>query len=171
MPVLVLASSTKIRSKLNVLAWRHDFPNISLWEMFRRSRAPNSEENGPIWLKSWKNVHKIRGKSYFLKHTTSDCLFLPWRFIYIYENKTKYHIKQVTQRATIAHLSPMCQGQSAPKPYAAPLPHNDATHKIWSRLAKVQKCEIFVTQGQVTPKWVVWFSPKSNSTKLSCLSW
>ena len=27
--------------------------------------------------------------------------------------------KQVVQRATIAHLSPTCQGQSAPKPYAA----------------------------------------------------
>ena len=51
-------------------------------------------------------------------------------------------------------------------------PHpNDASHKIWSRLAngfrdiQVQKCEIFVTQGQITPKWVVWFGPKSNSTK------
>ena len=43
-----------------------------------------------------------------------------------------------------------------------PFPHpNDATHKIWSRLAtgfrdiQVQMCEIFVTQGQVTPKSVV----------------
>ena len=36
---------------------------------------------------------------------------------------------------------------------------------------QVQKCEIFVTQGQVTLKWVVWFGPKSNSTKLLCLSW
>ena len=27
-------------------------------------------------------------------------------------------LKQVAQRATIAHLSPMCQGQPAPKPYA-----------------------------------------------------
>ena len=27
--------------------------------------------------------------------------------------------KQVAQKATIAHLSPMCQGQSAPKLYAA----------------------------------------------------
>ena len=35
---------------------------------------------------------------------------------------------------------------------------------------QVQKCEIFVTQGQVTPKWVVWFGPKSNSTKLLCMS-
>ena len=36
---------------------------------------------------------------------------------------------------------------------------------------QVQKCVIFVTQGQVTPKWVVWFGPKSNSTELLCLSW
>ena len=30
---------------------------------------------------------------------------------------------------------------------------------------QVQKCEIFVIQGQVTPKLVVWFRPKSNSTE------
>ena len=36
---------------------------------------------------------------------------------------------------------------------------------------QVQKCESVVTQGQVTPKWVVWFGPKSNSTELLCLSW
>ena len=36
---------------------------------------------------------------------------------------------------------------------------------------QVQMCEIFVTQGQLTPKWVVWFGSKSNSTELLCLSW
>ena len=36
---------------------------------------------------------------------------------------------------------------------------------------QVQMYEIFVTQGQVTPKWVIWFGPKSNSTQLLCLSW
>ena len=36
---------------------------------------------------------------------------------------------------------------------------------------QVQKCEIFVTQGQVISKWVVWFGPKSNLTELLCLSW
>ena len=42
--------------------------------------------------------------------------------------------KQVAQRATIAHLSPMCQGQSGH--LMQPFPHpNDATHKIWSRFA------------------------------------
>ena len=40
-----------------------------------------------------------------------------------------------------------------------------------SRDIHVQMCEIFFTQGQLTPKWVVWFGPKSNSTKLVCLSW
>ena len=44
-------------------------------------------------------------------------------------------IKKVAQRAMIAHLSPMCRGQSAPKPYAAFSHLNDATYKIWSRLA------------------------------------
>ena len=36
---------------------------------------------------------------------------------------------------------------------------------------QVQKSEIFVAQGQVTPNWVVWFGPKSSSTELLCLSW
>ena len=42
----------------------------------------------------------------------------------------------------------------------------------WStgfRDIQVQKCEMFVSQGQVTPKWVVWFGPNSNSTELLCL--
>ena len=45
------ASLTKIRSKMNKLAWRHHFPIISLWEIFRRSRAANSLVSGPIWPK------------------------------------------------------------------------------------------------------------------------
>ena len=36
---------------------------------------------------------------------------------------------------------------------------------------QVQKYETFLTEGQVTPKWVVWFGLKSNSTELLCLSW
>ena len=42
--------------------------------------------------------------------------------------------RQVAQRATIAHLSPMCQ-VNLPQNLLQPFPHpNDATHKIWSRL-------------------------------------
>ena len=68
--------------------------------------------------------------------------------------------------------------QSAQKPYAAFPPDPMMLHKKFDqdrptgfRYIQVQKCEIFVTQGQVTPKWVVWLGPKSNSTKLLCLSW
>ena len=45
------ASLTKIGLTMNELAWRHHFPIISLWEIFRRSRAANSTVSGPIWLK------------------------------------------------------------------------------------------------------------------------
>ena len=66
--------------------------------------------------------------------------------------------------------------KSAPKPYAAFSHPNASTYKFdpWPagfRDIQVQKCAIFVTQGQVTPKWVVLFGPKSNSTELLCLSW
>ena len=33
------------------------------------------------------------------------------------------------------------------------------------REIQVWKCKIFVIQGQVTPKWVVWSGPKSNASK------
>ena len=36
---------------------------------------------------------------------------------------------------------------------------------------QVQKCKIFLIQGQVTPKWIVWSGQKSNSSELLCLSW
>ena len=42
--------------------------------------------------------------------------------------------------------------------------------KTGFRDIQVQMCEIFVTEQQVTPKWVVWFGPKSNSTELLRLS-
>ena len=52
----------------------------------------------------------------------------------MYDFHYNYMLKQVAQRATIAHLSPMCQG-NLPQNLMQPFPHpNDATHKIWSRL-------------------------------------
>ena len=48
---LLPATLMMIRSKLNKLAWRHHFPIISLWEIFRPSRAANSVVSDPIWPK------------------------------------------------------------------------------------------------------------------------
>ena len=42
----------------------------------------------------------------------------------------------------------------------------------WStclRDIQVRKCKILIIQGQVTPKWVVWSGPKSNSSELLSL--
>ena len=36
---------------------------------------------------------------------------------------------------------------------------------------QVRNCKIFVIQGQVTPKRVVWSGPKSNPSELLCLFW
>ena len=46
--------------------------------------------------------------------------------------KSCWITEQVAQRATIAHLSPMCQ-VNLPQNLMQPFPYpNDATHKIWS---------------------------------------
>ena len=39
---------------MNEPAWRQHFPIISLWEIFRRSRAANSVVSGPIWPNSFE---------------------------------------------------------------------------------------------------------------------
>ena len=49
MPVLVTSNFDDDSKKLNELAWRHHFPIVSLF--FRRSRAANSVDSGPIWPK------------------------------------------------------------------------------------------------------------------------
>ena len=64
----------------------------------------------------------------------------------------------------MAHLSPMCQGQSAPKPYAAfPLPQYIKSDQDWQtgfRDIQVKMCEIFAIQGQVTLKMSGLIRPK-----------
>ena len=47
----------------------------------------------------------------------------------------------------------------------------DQDYQTGLRDIQVRKCKSFIIQGQVTPKWVVWSGPKSNSSELLCLSW
>ena len=56
------ATLMMIRSKMNELAWKQLFPIISLWEIFRCSRAANSVVSGPIWPKFelvWDVIHVL----------------------------------------------------------------------------------------------------------------
>ena len=48
MPVLVTSNVDDDSIKNE---WRHHFPIISLWEIFRRSMSANSLISGPIWPK------------------------------------------------------------------------------------------------------------------------
>ena len=68
--------------------------------------------------------------------------------------------------------------QSAQKPYAAfPPPQWCYTKnlikigQLASEIFKFKSVKFSSHKGNVTPKWVVWFGPKSNSTELLCLSW
>ena len=44
-------------------------------------------------------------------------------------------------------------------------------HQDWpTGYRDIQTCDIFVTQGQVTPKWVVWLGRNLNSSEILCMS-
>ena len=158
---------------------------------------------------------------------------------YFHRKSTNFHTKtkQVAQRATIAHLSPMCQGQIHLKKNNIEMDHenqrpeielvrtfmpvlvtsnfdDDSIKNEWASMEtpfshykstgnfldaqgqlrfspppvmlhikfdqdwptdlrdiQVRMSKIFVIQGQVTPKWVVWSGLKTNSCELLCLSW
>ena len=122
------ATLIMIRSKMNELARRQNFPSISLWEILRRSRAANSVVSGPIWPK----FELVRD----FMHVLVTCKYKKDRI-----QKKKKREKMKTS------FSPLCQWglsvameasvliQSAPNimlPFSHP---SDATHKIWSRLA------------------------------------
>ena len=125
---------------------------------------------------------------------TAHCLdkiqiFIKFRHHIPYGSEVEAYKQRFAKGQTIQQLTSSPKGNdrspesnvprvNVPQNLMQPSPHpNNATHNIWSswptgfRDIQVQKCEIFVTQGQVTPKWVVWFGPKSNSTEFLCLSW
>ena len=77
---------------MNVLAWRHHFPIISLWEIFRRSMAPNSEGSVSRFIKHLSGLnskqHEVHYYNSYYIHTlikqrnktngsTQSCLFDP----------------------------------------------------------------------------------------------
>ena len=63
-------------------------------------------------------------------------------------------LKQVAQRATIAHLSPMCQH---------PLISNKPASKVIKNLNSFQiREQLFFFQGLVPPMSAVWMCQKSN---------
>ena len=103
------ASLMKIRSNMNELAWRRHFPIISLWEIFRCSRAANSIVSGPIWLK----VKLLRD----FMHVLVTCKYKKNQ---IKNNREKVatSFSPLSQWALSVAMETRVLIQSVPKPYA-----------------------------------------------------
>ena len=145
------------------LAWRHHFPIISLWYIFRRSRAANSIVSGPIvW--GFMHVHvtckykKDRIKSNREKMETP---ISPYKSMGAFCCHGHQSFKSICLK-TLCSLSP-----------PAVMLHIkfDQDWPTNLRDIQVRKCKSFIIQGQITPTWVVWSGPKSNSFERLCLSW
>ena len=142
-----------IQSKMNELAWRHHFPIVSLWDFFRRSRTANSVVSGPIWPK----FELVRD----FMHVLVTCKYEKDR---IKSNRERWrhhfpHYKSMGAFCCHGHqsfdpicLKTLCSLSPPPVMLHINFDHNWPTGL---RDIQVQKCNIFVIQGQVTPKLVV----------------
>ena len=145
-----LPATLMIRLKMNELAWRHHFPIITLWKCFRRSRATNFIVSGPIWPNS--NSSEILCMSSLpasIKRIGSKTTEKRWRHHFP-------HYKSIVVFCCHGNQSfdPIC-----PKALCSLSPTQMMLHikfnEDWPtgfRDIQVQTCEIFITQGQVTPK-------------------
>ena len=154
---------------MNKLAWRHHFPITGLWEIFLTSRASNSLVSGPIGPK-FELVQDFMHVLVTCKYNKDQIKKTKKRWRHHFPNYK-------SMGAFCCHgnqsFDPICP-KSLCSLSLIPIMLHIKYDQDWPtgfRDIQAQKCEIFVTQGQVTPKWVVWFGPNSNSTKLLCLSW
>ena len=131
--------------------------------------AAYSVDSGPIWPKFellQECMHVL--VTWSIKRIGSKATEKRWRHHFP-------HYKSVGSFCCHEHQSfdPVCL-----KTLCSLTPHPVMLHikfdQDWPtglRDIQVRKCKIFVIQGQVTPKFVIWSGPKSNSSELLCLSW
>ena len=143
------AALMMIRSKMNELAWRHHFPIVSLWEIFRRSRAANSVVSGPIWP-----------QFEFLRDFMHDLVTCKYEKDWIDSNQEKKHHfpHYKSMRAFCCHghqcfdlisLKILCSLSQPPVMLHITF---DQDWPTGLRDIQVRKCKIFVIQWQVTLK-------------------
>ena len=126
-----------IRSKMKELAWRHHFPIISLWEIFRWSRAANSVVSRPIWpkfelVRDFMHVLVTckykKGSDQKQPRNGGDIVFLII---------SQWGLSVAMKTRVLPNLPPLAPPQKKKKKkLMRPFPHpSDATHKLGSRLA------------------------------------
>ena len=131
--------------------------------------------------KRWRHhfSHYKSGNDFYISITltvrsclTRQCIFLYMYFYY----RIKYCLNQV-KGAFCCHghqsFDPICLKTlcSLSQPQVMLHTKFDQDWPTGLRDIQVRKCKIFIIQGQVTPKWVVWSGLKSNSSEPLCLSW
>ena len=121
MPVLVISNFDDDSIK-NERASMETFSIISLWEIFRRSRAANSVVSGPIRPK----FELVRD----FMHVHVTCKYEKDRIKKQPRKGGHIFFPIISQWGLSVAMETRVLNQSAPKPYAA-FPHpSDATHKI-----------------------------------------
>ena len=109
------ASLTKIRSIINLLAWKHHLPILSLWDYFRCSKLPNSILNCLIRLenKFFRDFMPILDICKF----DTDLIQNDWE-------KVEASFSPLGEWEILVAMTTTVLIQSAPKPYADfPPPH------------------------------------------------
>ena len=159
---------------MNVLAWRHHFPIISLWEIFRRSMAPNSEGSVSRFIKHLSGLQSKQHEVQLLQQLLHTCI-----------NKTK---KQNEWEHTILPFRSISQTPNSRCPFS----HADtcirqtwtptytctiALQHIWIIKIKIQANTIIFYVGEniiiytIIHMLLVFRSVRnSNSSKILCLS-
>ena len=170
MPVLVTSNFDDNSIKNERASMDTPFSHYkSMGIFFRRSRAANSVVNGPIW----PQLEIVRD----FMHVLVTCKFKKDR---IKSNRESWrhhfpHYKTMGAFCCRGHQSfdPICLKtlcSLSPPPVTLHIKFEQDQPTGLSDI-QVRKCKIFVIQGQVTPKWVVWSGHKSNSSELFRLSW
>ena len=163
------ATLMMIQSKMNKLAWRHHFPIISLWNFL--------DAEGQLTLQSvvrsgrnWKSSEILCMSSLpaSTKRIGSKATEKRWRHHFPHYKSMGAFCCHGHQNFDPVCLKTLCS--LSPPPVMLHIKF-DQDWPTGHRDIQVRKCKIFVIQGQVTPKWVVWSGPKSNSYELLCLSW
>ena len=145
---------------MNELAWRHHFLHYKYGKFFRHSRAANSVVRGPIWPKFervWDFMHVL----------------FPARIKMIGSKNNREMVE--TPFSPYKSMGAFCcHGHQSFDPNCLKTLWRLSLHPVmlhikfdqdWPtglRDIEVRKCKIFIFQGQVTPKWVVWSGLKSN---------
>ena len=169
MTVLVTSSFPNDLIKNERASMETPFSHHKSEKCLRRSRAANSLVSGPIWPNS--NSSEILCMSSLpasIKRIGSKATEKRWRHHFPHYKSMGAFCCHGHQSFDPIWLKTLCS--LSPPPVMLHIKF-DQHWPTGLRDIQVRKCKIFLIQGQVIPKWVVWSGPKSNSSKLLCLSW